>query len=107
MPSDFYVTRRVKPARDRRLARQADTRHATVCESPAWSSTDSAPLFLSTEISTSVCRLRSCNASGGTVGHFDRGDTLTLTYSGPMDPYSILAAWTGAAIDVQVALVDF
>jgi hypothetical protein len=50
--------------------------------------------------------VQSTNVSGGTVGHLDQGDTLTLTYSDVMDPYSILAGWTGATTAVQVALVD-
>jgi hypothetical protein len=50
--------------------------------------------------------VQSTNVSGGTVGHVDQGDTLTLTYNGVIDPYSILPGWTGAAADVQVALVD-
>jgi hypothetical protein len=50
--------------------------------------------------------VQSTNVSGGTVGHLDQGDTLKLTYSATMDPYSILAGWTGAATNVQVALVD-
>lgn len=50
--------------------------------------------------------VQSTNVSGGTVGHLDLGDTLKLTYSSTMDPYSIRAGWTGAAVNVQVALVD-
>ncbi|HWJ50495.1 MAG TPA: hypothetical protein VNR42_05710 [Solirubrobacteraceae bacterium] len=50
--------------------------------------------------------VQSGNVSGGTVGHLDQGDTLTLAYSGSIDPYSVLSRWTGAATDVQVALVD-
>jgi predicted ribosomally synthesized peptide with SipW-like signal peptide len=50
--------------------------------------------------------VQSTNVSGGVVGRFDLGDTFTLTYSGTMDPYSILPAWTGASTHVQVALVD-
>jgi hypothetical protein len=50
--------------------------------------------------------VQSTNVSGGTVGHLDQGDTLALTYSDTMDPYSILPGWTGAATNVQVALVD-
>jgi Fibronectin type III domain len=50
--------------------------------------------------------VQSTNVSGGTVGHLDQGDTLKLTYSGTMDPYSILAGWTGATTNVQIALVD-
>lgn len=50
--------------------------------------------------------VQSTNVSGGTVGHLDLGDTLTLTYSGVIDPYSILPGWTGATTPVQVAVVD-
>jgi hypothetical protein len=50
--------------------------------------------------------VQSTNVSGGTKGHLEKGDTFTLTYSGTMDPYSILPGWTGATTDVQVALVD-
>jgi Fibronectin type III domain len=50
--------------------------------------------------------VQSTNVSGGTVGHVEQGDTLALTYSGAIDPYSILAGWTGASINVQIALVD-
>ncbi len=50
--------------------------------------------------------VQSTNVSGGTVGRVDKGDTLTLTYSDVIDPYSILAGWTGATTTVQVALVD-
>ncbi len=50
--------------------------------------------------------VQSTNVSGGTVGHLDPRDTLTLTYSGTIDPYSILAGWTGATTNVQVTLVD-
>ncbi len=50
--------------------------------------------------------VQSTNVSGGTVGHLDQGDTLTLTYNGVIDPYSVLGGWTGASTKVQVALVD-
>ncbi|HEY4825921.1 MAG TPA: hypothetical protein VIH85_04110 [Solirubrobacteraceae bacterium] len=50
--------------------------------------------------------VQSTNVSGGTVGHLDLGDTLTLTYSETIDPYSIMAGWTGAATDVEVTLTD-
>jgi hypothetical protein len=50
--------------------------------------------------------VQSTNVSGGTVGHLDPGDTLTLTYSETMDTYSIMPGWTGATKNVQVALVN-
>jgi len=50
--------------------------------------------------------VQSTNVSGGTVGHLDQGDTLTLTYNSIIDPYSILGGWSGASTKVQVDLVD-
>jgi predicted ribosomally synthesized peptide with SipW-like signal peptide len=50
--------------------------------------------------------VQSTNVSGGTVGHLDEGDTLTLTYNSVIDPYSILSGWSGASTKVQVYLVD-
>jgi hypothetical protein len=54
----------------------------------------------------SAVDVQSTNVSGGTVGRVEKGDTFTLTYSGTMDPYSILAGWTGATTPVAVGLVD-
>jgi chitinase len=50
--------------------------------------------------------VQSTNVSGGTVGHLDQGDTLTLTYSAVIDPYSVLSGWTGTATNVQIALTS-
>lgn len=50
--------------------------------------------------------VQSTNVSGGTVGRLDQGDTMILTYSATIDPYSIQPGWNGAATNVQVALVD-
>jgi hypothetical protein len=50
--------------------------------------------------------VQSTNVSGGTVGHFDAGDTLKLSYSSSIDPYSILSGWDGTTTPVQVALID-
>jgi hypothetical protein len=44
-------------------------------------------------------------ANGGAiVGRADQGDTITYTYSEPIDPNSILAGWTGVAQNVVVRL---
>ncbi len=51
--------------------------------------------------------VQSTNVSGGTVGHLDQGDTLTLTYNQPLDPYSVVPGWNGSSYsDVQVGLID-
>ena len=39
-----------------------------------------------------------------TVGRAELGDTITYTYSEPVDPNSILAGWTGASTNVVVRL---
>jgi hypothetical protein len=50
--------------------------------------------------------VQSTNVAGGTVGHLDLGDTLTLTYSQAIDPNSVLAGWNGSAnTSVEVVLV--
>ncbi len=41
------------------------------------------------------------NASGGTAGKAQTGDSMTFTYSTTMSAGSILAGWTGAATAVQ------
>lgn len=44
------------------------------------------------------------NKAGGTAGRPESGDTLTLTYSERIDPYSVMAGWTGSAQAVTVRL---
>ncbi len=44
--------------------------------------------------------------SGATAGRAETGDQLVLTYSEAMDPYRILAGWTGASTGVTLRLVQ-
>jgi hypothetical protein len=46
------------------------------------------------------------NIGGGTTGTAEQGDTVTLTYSEPMAPSSILAGWTGSSTNTVVRIVD-
>lgn len=46
--------------------------------------------------------LQTSNAGGGTAGKAEQGDTLTLTYSEPIEPESILAGWNGDPTNVVV-----
>jgi hypothetical protein len=47
------------------------------------------------------------NHTGGIVGRPEAGDTLTLTYSEPIDPISLVTAWEGQApTNVVVRLTD-
>ncbi len=45
-------------------------------------------------------------ANGGTAGTIDALDTLTLTFSEPMLPASIMAGWNGSSTAVQVRVND-
>ncbi|MDP9145864.1 MAG: hypothetical protein M3N43_14445, partial [Actinomycetota bacterium] len=44
------------------------------------------------------------NTSGLTAGKADNGDTLTLTYSEPIEPESIVSGWDGATMTVTVRI---
>ncbi len=46
--------------------------------------------------------LQATNTSGGTAGKAEQGDTVTLTYSEPIEPESILAGWNGGPTNVVV-----
>jgi hypothetical protein len=50
--------------------------------------------------------IQSANVGGGTVGKPEQGDSLTFTFSEPVEPESILAGWTGAATNVVVKFND-
>lgn len=54
----------------------------------------------------SAADVQSANVAAGTVGKPEAGDQITLTFSEPIDPVSILAGWTGAATSVVVRITD-
>jgi hypothetical protein len=51
--------------------------------------------------------VRTANRAGGIVGRPEAGDTLTMTYSEPIDPISLVAGWDGvAATNVVLRLAN-
>jgi hypothetical protein len=50
--------------------------------------------------------VQATNTSGGTVGRADPGDTITYTFSEPVEPSSILAGWNGSAQAVTLQLIN-
>ncbi len=50
--------------------------------------------------------VQTANASGGTLGRAESGDTVTLTFSEPIEKDSIPASWTGPSATVTVRLVN-
>lgn len=49
--------------------------------------------------------VQTANASGGTVGKAEQNDTVTFTFSEPVEPGTILAGWDGSATPVAVEIV--
>jgi hypothetical protein len=54
----------------------------------------------------SATDVQTANASGGVVGRAETGDTITYTFSEPIEPASVLAGWSGDATTVTVRLVN-
>jgi hypothetical protein len=48
--------------------------------------------------------VQTTNATGGTAGRPEQNDTITFTFSEPIDPESVLAGWTGSATGVVVRI---
>lgn len=50
--------------------------------------------------------IQTANKTAGTAGRPEIGDTITYTFSEPIDPHSILANWSGTATNVVVRLTN-
>ena len=50
--------------------------------------------------------LTTTNHAGGIVGRAETGDSITFTFSEPIDPNSILAGWDGTATPVTLQLLN-
>jgi hypothetical protein len=51
--------------------------------------------------------VQTANSSGGTVGRAETGDTITYTFTEPIDPITIVAGWDGTgAQTVTVRLIQ-
>ena len=50
--------------------------------------------------------VQTANAGGGTVGRAQLGDTLTLTFSEPIDPATVLSGWDGGSRNVVVRMTN-
>lgn len=54
----------------------------------------------------SAVDIQTANGAGGSAGVAEFGDTISFTFSEPIDPQSILPGWTGASTNVIVRLHD-
>ena len=48
--------------------------------------------------------IQTANVAGGTAGKAEAGDTVTFTFSEPVEPATVLAGWNGSATQVTVRL---
>lgn len=56
--------------------------------------------------SPSASDVQTANAGGGTVGRPQLGDTLTLSFSEPIDPATIVSGWGGASTSVVARMTN-
>ena len=75
--------------------------------------TDSAGTATTTSYSVTVdntaphaSNIQTANVSGGTIGKPETGDTMTFTFSEPIDPDTVLSGWDGSSQSVIVAILD-
>ena len=75
--------------------------------------TDSAGTATTTSYSVTVdntapraSNIQTTNVSGGTAGQPEQGDTVTFTFTEPIDPNTVLSGWGGSAQSVIVEIVD-
>ena len=75
--------------------------------------TDSAGTATTTSYSVTVdntapraSNIQTANVSGGTIGKPETGDTVTFTFSEPIDPDTVLSGWDGSSQSVIVAILD-
>jgi hypothetical protein len=75
--------------------------------------TDSAGTATTTSYSVTVdntapraSNIQTTNVSGGTAGKPEQGDTVSFTFSEPIDPDTVLSGWDGGAQSVIVAILD-
>jgi hypothetical protein len=50
--------------------------------------------------------IQTANVAGGTAGKPELGDTVTFTYSEPIDPSTVLSGWAGGSQSVIAEIVD-
>jgi hypothetical protein len=53
-----------------------------------------------------AANIQTTNASAGTAGRPEQGDSVIFTFSEPIDPQSVLAGWNGTATNVTVRMAD-
>ncbi len=88
------------------LSEGAKTYSITASDSASNSRTDTGHEVTVDNTPPSAADVQATNTSGGTAGRAEQGDTLTLTFSEPVEPSSILSGWSGSNTNVTVRLID-
>lgn len=84
----------------------AGTRAYSIASADAAGNASNQPGFTVTVDNTAPAGadIQTANGAGGTEGRPEAGDTVTYTFSEPVDPESILAGWVGSVTDVVVRI---
>jgi hypothetical protein len=89
------------------LANGAKTFSVTATDSNAHTATTGGFSATIDNTKPSATSLTTSNKAGGTVGKAETGDSITFTYSEPMDPSTILPGWDGTtSTSVTVRLLN-
>jgi hypothetical protein len=82
------------------------TVQATQSDSAGNTGTSTANTFTVDTTKPTATSVSAGNKTGGTAGKIENGDTVTFTYSEPIDPTSVLAGWDGTSTSVKFRFTD-
>ncbi len=88
------------------LAANTYTYSITATDAGGRSATTSSWSVVVDNTAPSASDIQAVNKTGGIAGRAEIGDTITYTFSEPIDPNSILASWTGASTNIVLRLND-
>jgi hypothetical protein len=88
------------------LTEGTKTYSLTSTDAAANSGTQSAFTVIVDNTAPTASDVQTTNVAGGTAGRPQLGDTVTFTFSEPVEPASILAGWSGASTAVVVRITD-
>jgi Big-like domain-containing protein len=88
------------------LADGTYTAVATQSDAAGNTATSAPHTFTVDTVAPKVVDVQAANVAGGTAGKLEAGDTLTLTFSEPIDPATILAGWNGSSTPMRLSFAN-
>lgn len=88
------------------LAEGSYTVQATQSDASGNTGTSSTVTFVVDTTKPTGTAISATNATGGTAGKLNSGDTIAFTFSEAIDPTSVLSSWSGASTAVRVRFTN-